>query len=588
MKTPLLFSGLALLSLMAACTSKPTYPVEVENPAIVYNNSSVLSINKVELNDTATLLYMHSKFRPGYWIKFDTATYLLSGGEKYSIKASDSFKIGEMFRMPASGEADFVLSFAPLPAATKAFDLIEDVPVEGAYRIIDILLTDVKSRIPKVRYHAGEKLIPSVISNEKAVLKGQIFGYRAEMGDEILSCSYFPYGCGGEASETKLKLDKKGRFNVELSPYFPMSVLTTFGKCYVAPGHTTELYYDLATKEIAFKGALAGINKDMFNQRVIDTEGELYFYTLDVNGMTGEQAYAHIDSLCFRHRDSLQAQKLETDASRILLDLLFKNSYLSYRKNLPTYCRVLEVAYKDGRLKQPYVSPDFKTTTYTEEGMPEFLQKLEDSPYFSYSGARSANPLATEAYYVEKLLLNIDMGKVISEEEIAGLDTLSSPVYKELVEDHLTAYAQLQEKMNSMENVHLRPFDELPNGELLARLLESYRGKPVLIDIWATWCAPCKSAMKTILPLKEKLKDQVHFVYITGETSPLGDWQRMILDITGEHFYLSGGQYHFIMNKFKSQGVPTYLLFDANGRFHKKYIGYPGNEEMQKSLQELF
>jgi len=586
-KTHILLTGIAFLSLMASCTIKPTYPVVVENPTVVYQNTEVLSVNKVELNDTATLLYMHSDFRPGYWIRFDTATYLLSHGEKFPIKASDSFKLGEMFRMPASGEADFVLSFAPLPAATGAFDLIEDVPEKGAFRFFDILLTDVKSRVPKVRYNAGEELIPSVISNEKAILKGQIFGYRSEMGDEILSCYYFPYGGGNEASKVTLEPDKEGRFTIELSPYFPKSIRTVFGKCYVAPGHTTELYYDLATKEVAFKGALAAVNKDMFNQQVMDTE--LYYYALDVNGMTQEQAYAHFDSLCFRHRDSLQAQKLETKASRLLLDMLFKNSYLNYRRNLPAYCRMLEESYKEGRSKVAYVSPDFKTEPdYSNDNLPEFMQKLLDTPHFSYTGSiTTINPLAIESNNVKRLLLNIDNGKGISEAETAGLDTLSSPIYKELVEEHLTAYAKLQEEFAAMKNVHLRPFKELPNEQLISTLLESYKGQPVLIDIWATWCGPCRSAMKTILPLKEAMKDKVYFVYLTGETSPFEEWQRMIPDISGEHYYVSGEQYRFIMNKYESQGVPTYLLFDANGRFHKKYIGYPGNEEMQKSLQEL-
>lgn len=583
MKTPLLLSALAFLCFTTACTSKPTYPVVVENPAVVYQNTQILSVNKVELNDTATLLYMHSKFRPGYWIRFDTATYLASNGEKYPIKASDSFKLGEMFRMPASGEADFVLSFAPLPAGTGAFDLIEDIPDDGAYRFIDILLTEVKNRVPKVRYNAGEELIPSVISSEKAVLKGQIFGYRAEMGDEILTCTYYPYGGGDQASKVMLKPDEEGRFTMELSPYFPMSVRTAFGNCYVAPGHTTELYYDLATKDIAFKGALAAVNKDMINQQVMNRD--LYYYVLDVNGMTQEQAYAHFDSLCFHHRDSLQAQKLETKASLILLDMLFSNSYLNYRRNLPVYCRLLEESYKEGSSKQPYESPDFSTEApYPMKDLTDFQQ----TPYFSYTGSTATNPLATEATNVKRLLFKIDQGKGISEEETAGLDTLSSPVYKELVEEHLVAYVEMQEKIASMENVHLQPFKELPKEQVLATLLESYKGKPVLLDIWATWCGPCRSAMKTILPLKESLKDQVHFVYLTGETSPMSDWQRMIPDISGEHYYLSSEQYSFILNKYESLGIPTYLIFDAQGRFHKKFIGYPGNEEMQNTLQELF
>ena len=68
------FVASALSALMlAACQ---TGPKVVENPLIESANSMTLDIAKVELTDTATVLHVDAYFRPHYWIRIDSKTYL--------------------------------------------------------------------------------------------------------------------------------------------------------------------------------------------------------------------------------------------------------------------------------------------------------------------------------------------------------------------------------------------------------------------------------------------------------------------------------------------------------------------------------
>lgn len=148
------WSGYAkgLLKLKVKGMLAPKLPMRIEwkdghklvhHPRKKTEKVDVLIIRQVELTDSATVLRVHARYIPNYWIRLDKATSLISDkGVNYPLLRSEGFKIGEQVFMPDSGEMDFTLYFAPLPKDTRWFDFSEGEHVEGGYYIEGIRLTE--------------------------------------------------------------------------------------------------------------------------------------------------------------------------------------------------------------------------------------------------------------------------------------------------------------------------------------------------------------------------------------------------------------------------------------------------------------
>lgn len=144
--------GKGLLKLKVKGMLAPKLPMRIEwkdghklvhHPRKKTEKVDVLIIRQVELTDSATVLRVHARYIPNYWIRLDKATSLISDkGVKYPLLRSEGFKIGEQVFMPDSGEMDFTLYFAPLPKDTRWFDFSEGEHVEGGYYIEGIRLTE--------------------------------------------------------------------------------------------------------------------------------------------------------------------------------------------------------------------------------------------------------------------------------------------------------------------------------------------------------------------------------------------------------------------------------------------------------------
>ena len=162
---------------------------------------------------------------------------------------------------------------------------------------------------------------------------------------------------------------------------------------------------------------------------------------------------------------------------------------------------------------------------------------------------------------------------------------------EELAEIHSYVYAkneqQIAEELAGNESVFFKKYDDVAPEDILQTILDNYKGKAVLIDMWATWCGPCRAGHKTMAPLKEELKGRnIKFIYITPPSSPPTTWLEMIKDIDGDHYYLTEEQNHYILSHFESEGIPTYAIYDTKGQQTYKSIGFPGNDVIRKELEK--
>ena len=160
----------------------------------------------------------------------------------------------------------------------------------------------------------------------------------------------------------------------------------------------------------------------------------------------------------------------------------------------------------------------------------------------------------------------------------------------QLAEIHSYVYAkneqQIAEELSGNESVFFKKYVDVAPEDILQTILNKYKGKAVLIDMWETWCGPCRAGHKTMAPMKEQMKGQnVQFIYIASPSSPPTTWQKMIKDIDGDHYYLTEEQNYYILQHFESSGVPTYAIYDTKGHQTYKSIGFPGNDVIRKELE---
>ncbi len=115
--------------------------------------------------------------------------------------------------------------------------------------------------------------------------------------------------------------------------------------------------------------------------------------------------------------------------------------------------------------------------------------------------------------------------------------------------------------------------------------LSSYRGKPVLLDFWATWCGPCLASMPALNRIYVDVRNKGVAV-VTVDQDVAAEFATEYL---ARHEY-SWTNYHDVdwgvAKAFKAEGIPLTVLIDGQGKI--VYYDFGGDEAaVRKAIAAL-
>lgn len=115
--------------------------------------------------------------------------------------------------------------------------------------------------------------------------------------------------------------------------------------------------------------------------------------------------------------------------------------------------------------------------------------------------------------------------------------------------------------------------------------LRAYQGKPLVVNLWATWCPPCRREMPALAAMQRKRPD-IGFVFVNQRESAQA--VRTFLAAQGLHMENvvtdPAGQ---LGARTGSVGFPTTLFYDAGGRLRFRHVGELSEATLREKLEAL-
>jgi thiol-disulfide isomerase/thioredoxin len=123
--------------------------------------------------------------------------------------------------------------------------------------------------------------------------------------------------------------------------------------------------------------------------------------------------------------------------------------------------------------------------------------------------------------------------------------------------------------------------EQLGGGEVA---LAALRGKPVIVDFWATWCGPCEESIPVLVAFQEKYAGRVQVLGVSV------DWEReAVAPFAREH----GMNYPVLFGEeslaldYGAPGFPALFVIDAQGRISEAHVGVTTLPELEAAVAPL-
>lgn len=239
-------------------------------------------------------------------------------------------------------------------------------------------------------------------------------------------------------------------------------------------------------------------------------------------------------------------------------------------------------------------------------------KEFDESIVYTGKGEAENNLLVKRTLLLEKYLSNevsilneADFKKAMKEKEVADLKLLSNPkldpdfvVLIKKDNEMRMEYLQKNYKRNyesnlakSKMNNSVSPSFDYENHKGGKTKLEDLKGKYVYIDVWATWCGPCRAEIPALKKVEEKYHGKnIEFVSISVDVDKDHEkWKNFVNDkqLGGVQLFADKNWNSDFMKSFGVTSIPRFILIDPSGKVVKSDASRPSSPDLQKELDSL-
>jgi thiol-disulfide isomerase/thioredoxin len=128
----------------------------------------------------------------------------------------------------------------------------------------------------------------------------------------------------------------------------------------------------------------------------------------------------------------------------------------------------------------------------------------------------------------------------------------------------------------------------LPDVAGQAISLRELRGDLVLINFWATWCAPCRVEIPHLVALYQKYRARGLVILGVSVDDPVSRLRPFVAELRISYPVLVGAaQREFLESFGQLTGFPTSVLISRDGKVCAQYVGLADTEQLERQIQNL-